>query len=317
VKWSYSAHQALRRCQRQFVFNFVVASHNARDEFRRRAFKLKQLQQLTTWQGSLIHDTLAKELPLSLLRNGTYNPTLFTISAKLLAVRQFAFSKEGKYRSISKSSAGNDYCALYEHEFGIKLPDDWIILIEDNLKICFDNLSQHEGLIDHIRSGTSHQFEKMINLSFSGINLNAQLDLFFINSKGIPVILDWKITRSETSYYTQQLLVYGYIAKRAGFIPYSIDTFELIEVNLLQNTVQQSHMGQKELLETEDFIYQSVSEMQSLLGTGIYEDLDLNEVSVANKPGTCALCNYKALCAESLTSSSRLIDAEFVQERLL
>jgi hypothetical protein len=317
VKWSYSAHQALRRCQRQFVFNFVVASHNARNEFRRRAFQLKQLQQLNTWQGSLIHDTLAKELPPLVINNHTFDPSLFTASAKRLAELQFGFSKEGKYRLSGKSSVGDEYCALYEHEFGIRIPDDWLFQVESNLKSCFDNLSKHSRLINHIWSGKDHQFERMIGFNFNGITLNAQLDLKFINSTAIPVILDWKITRSETSDYSQQVLAYGYIARRSGMIPYSTDKIELIVVNLLQNKVQRLYMGQRELLETEDFIYQSVSEMRRLIGIGGYDDIDLNEISVANKPGTCALCNFKALCAESLIKSGQVKDAEFVQERLI
>ena len=44
MKWSYSAHNAMRRCQRLFVFGQMMASHRARDPQRREAYLLKQLK---------------------------------------------------------------------------------------------------------------------------------------------------------------------------------------------------------------------------------------------------------------------------------
>ena len=49
----------MRRCQRLFVFGQVMASHNARDPLRHEAYLLKQLQSLSTWQGSVVHKVLA------------------------------------------------------------------------------------------------------------------------------------------------------------------------------------------------------------------------------------------------------------------
>lgn len=61
MKWSYSGHRAMRTCQRQFSFAHIMASHNARDPERREAHILKQLQQLTAWQGSVVHRILATD----------------------------------------------------------------------------------------------------------------------------------------------------------------------------------------------------------------------------------------------------------------
>lgn len=95
-----------------------MASHNAKDPERREAYILKQLQHVNAWQGSLVHRVLATKF-LAALRSGW--PMDFddlAAAAYELALRQFGFSANRRYREPgqSKRAAGGDYCALFEHE---------------------------------------------------------------------------------------------------------------------------------------------------------------------------------------------------------
>jgi hypothetical protein len=65
MRWSYSAHLMMRRCQRQLIFSQLVARPSAKaSPERREAFVLKQLQELPAWRGHVLHQTLATHLPL-------------------------------------------------------------------------------------------------------------------------------------------------------------------------------------------------------------------------------------------------------------
>src|SRR5436309_12571237 len=121
MKWSYSAHAASRRCPRLFAFSYLVASHAARDAVRREAYILKQLQHVTTWQGSLVHHVLATEFVPALRSRRAIDAETLAATARSLAERQFAFSEAKRYRvrGQTKSGAGADYCALFEHEFSM------------------------------------------------------------------------------------------------------------------------------------------------------------------------------------------------------
>src|SRR4051794_24761769 len=110
MRWSYSAHTTLRRCQRQYIFGHMMAAHNAKDPLRREAYILKQLQQVSAWQGSVVHAVLASQFVPALRIGRAPRPSALCPAAIDLARRQFAFSAAKRYREpgLTKSAAGPD-----------------------------------------------------------------------------------------------------------------------------------------------------------------------------------------------------------------
>ncbi len=57
--WSISESKTFRRCQRQWYFKNVLASHRANDRERRRAYLLGKLQSLSSWRGNIVNDVIS------------------------------------------------------------------------------------------------------------------------------------------------------------------------------------------------------------------------------------------------------------------
>ena len=322
MKWSYSVHTTMRRCQRQLMFGHSMASHAARDPQRREAYLLKQLQHVSAWQGSLVHQVLATRfLEENIRARLPVDPAALAQSAQDLARRQFAFSAAGRYREAgqTKGQAGDEYCALFEHEYGWPIPADALPEIYTNLARCFDNLASQHELLSLIRSGHDHRSELRLSIRLTEHlpTVTATLDLAFMAPDGQPVVVDWKVADSETSDYSRQLLVYALAVVRGGpWRNVTPDGIRLYEVNLLRNYVRQHAVTADRLDDTEDFVYRSLVEQQSLVGDHKYGDLDLSEFEVAERPATCTHCNFRKLCIPQLAAMNHPAEVVPIQGRL-
>lgn len=318
-KWSYSMHTTMRRCQRQLVFGHIMASHNAHDPERREAYILKQLRHLSAWQGSLVHEVLATEF-LTILREGRpFHPEALTAAAQALAQRQFAFSAAKRYQESgqTKSAAGNEYCALFEHEYGWEIPPETIAAVHERIAFCFENLASQRRFLSRLYTGSRYEAELPLSFRLNGITVRAVPDLVFLRADQQPTVIDWKVSKSETSDYSRQLLIYALAVARCGRWPgVHAEAIELYEMNLLKNEIRQHLATQEQLDEAEDFVYRSVVALEALVGTSKFDELDLSEFEVAEHPQTCFHCNFGPLCVRLLKAEGRSATAEIIQGRL-
>jgi hypothetical protein len=320
MRWSYSAHAALRRCARQFLFGHALASHNAKDSERREAYVLKQLQHLSAWQGGIVHRVLATDFFSALRVGQPIAAAALTARAHDLARRQFAFSAGRHYRQPgqTKRGAGNDYCALFEHEYGLEILPGSLANVLSQLARCFEHLASQADFLARVYAGSRHLAEPQLSFRVDGATVVAIPDLVFLRAPGQPTVVDWKVAESETSDYSRQLLVYALAVARCGrWLGVPSEAIELLEVNLLKNQVRQHQVNDDRLQETEDFIYRSLVELRAFVGNSDFDARKLDELDVADRPGTCFHCNFGRLCVRRLQAASRLPDAELVQERLL
>jgi PD-(D/E)XK nuclease superfamily len=319
MKWSYSAHTAMRRCQRLLVFSHVMASHNARDPQRREAYVLKQIQHLSAWQGSLVHKVLATAFLEDLYAARPINPTALTTVAWDLAQRQLAFSAARRYRQpgLTKRAAGDEYCALFEHELGYEITPKALRGVHANVTRCFEHLASQTPFLSQLYAGFEHVAERPLNFRLNGATVAATPDLVFLRADGQPTVVDWKVAESDTSDYSRQVLVYALAVVRCGHWPgVSAEAIELYEVNLLKNQIHHHPVTAARLEETEDFVYRSIVELETLVGDGRFGDLNLDEFEVAERPATCSYCNFRLLCIRQLEATGRSTEAHMVQGRL-
>jgi len=319
LKWSYSLHTAMRRCQLQLVFGHRFASHNARDPERREAYVLKQLQHVSAWQGHVVHHVMATDFLSAVTRGDPIDPTVLTTASVALARRQFAFSGAKRYREPgqTKSAAGEEYSALFAHEYGWPADSEVLDQVEMNLARCFANLAAQPEFLDQLRAGSRYAAELPLNIRLDGVTVAATPDLVFIRSNGQPTIVDWKIAQSETSDYSRQLLVYALVVSRCGRWPgVRPDEIELIEANLLKNEIRRHPVSAQSLDDTEDFIYRSVIELKTLMEDVNPAVLDLADFDVAEQPSTCLYCGFRGICVRWLDAAGTLEATAAVQGRL-
>ena len=96
-RWSISAHNCFKKCQRQYFFSNIMAHHNAKDEKRREAYLLKQLSSLDEWKGKLVHLALEKYFVPSLRESNLISLDDLINKTFALAEEQLQFSREKKY----------------------------------------------------------------------------------------------------------------------------------------------------------------------------------------------------------------------------
>ncbi len=318
VKWSYSADGTRRRCQRQLAYNQVVASHNARDSLRREVYVLKQVQQVRAWQGSLVHGVLATTFLGWLRVRQQPDPAVLTALAVARARRQFAFSAAQRYRQpTSKASAGDDYGALFEHEFGSTLAVSDLGRVEENIATAFRNLVSQRELLAELYGGWNQRSEWPLRLVQGGMAVSANLDLISLRQRGEPTIVDWKVSESESSDYARQLQVYAWALIRSGGWPQErAEQLNLYEVNLLKNLVHKHPFDADRLAETEGFVDEGIAALRAVLGEGRYEADLLARLPIAEQEQACRYCPYQRLCPQQLSAEGRPQEAQIVLERV-
>jgi hypothetical protein len=188
----------LRRCQRQFFLQHVVAWHNTRDPVRREAFLLKQVKTLELWQGSLVHRGIELYVVPQLQQNTGVDWNQVVQQTITMARRQFVFSAERRYREagMSKTRAGDDYCALRGHETeeGVSTADfDAVVQV---VRRSLTNLSEMTELWTEMRGRGKYWAELGVRVNYDAAHIEAHIDLLFFRGYGKPTIIDWKISES-------------------------------------------------------------------------------------------------------------------------
>jgi len=321
LKWSISAHNCFRRCQRQYYFSKIMAAHNAIDERRREAHILAQLKNLSEWRGNLA-DKGIEHFVIPALENGIQidfeHATQQTIE---LAYRQLAFSKARKYREpgITKSDIGDEFCALSRHEYGQDFSSEELEALFLDIACCFENLEQQTDFIEYLKQGKRYGTQKILSFYLDEVRIIAWLDLLFFREAGQLTIVDWKAGMSETSDYRPQLLVYA-LAAVEGWPKAQPGNLEIYEANIMKNEIRRHHVTEQDLLGIEDFIYSSICEIRSVTQDKKYQHQHVEDYEFANSPDTCMYCSFRKLCLEVLSedaSDQPIQDHEPVQLEML
>lgn len=303
-EWSFSGERVFNRCQRQFFFRELVAHHGPEDPVRRECFVLKQLKTLDQWHGDLVHLGIEK-LVVPVLPSNT-RPDWDRVIAETvkIAERQRAFSRDRRYRdaTLSKTKAGDDYCALLLSEEDRDLsPEEWDEAA-GVVERAFRNLATLDPLWEAIERRGRYLSEFHMHLNYDGAHLVVKPDLVCFRGFGKPIIVDWKVSESMGgSDARTQMGVYAWAMTRHGQWPIKrMGDAELLEVQLLKPAVFSHRCDDEVAVEIENRVYRSIDEIRSLCGDGNYKTLDREDFEMARNANTCALCPFRKVCAGSL-----------------
>lgn len=298
VQWSYSAHNAVRRCQQQYFFGSKLAAAKSNDPVRREAWVLSQLQDLSRWRGRLV-DYGIEHFLVPPLKAGRL-PYLEDVIASTLEVarRQWEFSASGRYREpgLIKDQHKEDFCALYEHEYGREIGEADRKQVEAEVTEAFRNLYGMTELLDCLRQQKVFLAQRTLWVSYERAKVKAIPDLLCWRGSQ-ATLFDWKATESETSDYTWQMLVYA-LAVQRNWPETRAENITVYEVRLLERVVIPHVITADRLLAAEDFLYQSVLDVEALTGGKPLEAQDWEDYEPAQSSRTCATCNFRRICLE-------------------
>jgi hypothetical protein len=239
-------------------------------------------------------------------------------SVEQLAQRQLAFSSARRYREPgqTKTAAGDEFCALYEHEYQKPLAADAVGRVSATARECFTWLANRSELVALLEHGSQFESELTLDCRIDGSPVTATVDLAFRAANGRLVIIDWKVAASETSDYSRQLFVYALAAIRSGHWPgLRASDIDLYEVNLLRREVRGVAATDEAVDAAEDFIYRSVVEMRALSSAASAEEL--SSLELAGSAMTCTFCSFARPCVSDLAGEGREFEAAAVQGHLL
>ena len=310
MRWSHSAHQQMRRCNRQLIYSQLIARGSSKTSpERREAFVLKQLQQVSAWQGHVVHQVLAQFLPNDLTAGRGINWERVQAGAIDLAKRQFTFSATHRYREpeITKSRYPLDYCALAGHDTPAGLPAGTLDAAIETISAALSFLESEVEFLNYLRSGTGYRSEQALQFRLTPLKLTATatVDLIFFRGVAKATVVDWKIGNSETADYERQLQVYALAALRCGLWPEIVhpENVDLIEANLLQRTIKSHRVSEERLMEIEDFVFRSASDMEALFDGLSWDSLNITDFETTSNPTNCAFCPFRVPCATDSTLS--------------
>jgi PD-(D/E)XK nuclease superfamily protein len=307
VTISLSAHRCLRKCQRQFYYRYLLASHSARDPVRHEAFILKQLMGSEAWAGNLVHRCLDDRVVPALAVGGSVDWTAATEATIERMHQQFAFSAARRYREpgIVKSREP-DYCALLIHERGTTVSKDVLRTVEDTVRRALTNLARMDQLWNRLSGHSSYRSEDEFWIKFEGETLKVKLDLHFVHRGQHSVIVDWKCYSSMGgSDAAPQLNLYAWaLLQQPKWTQCDPATVELLEVMPLAGDVKQHPFDASRFVEVDDLLFEAVREIRRVFGTAKHDGVDIADLAYANSPGTCAFCAYTEMCKGAIDGTA-------------
>ncbi len=330
VKWSYTAVNTLRECNRKYYFSQVLATHGRKDPLRRKAYELKTMQNLTMWKGSVV-DKFMETIIIPMIRDKqSLDFDLLAQEAVELARRQFEYSKQKIYDEsyITKSEVGSDFCILDIHAIDKEhteeeIADAYSVIHETVLKIPEIKMPSGQLMIDFLKE--SNSLLPNVNnwlVYVEDAMVKPQIDLItYHNWK--PVVMDWKLSNSYVSDYSNQLIICGitFYLKRLEKIDkpkYEYADIKLLEVNLLKGFVKEHGFTEDRINRIIDDI--NLTSRDILLLTEKDEEIDIEDFELTDNEGSCKFCNHRSLCSYLLLNNNNYNEksyAEFVQSAQL
>ena len=314
MKWSYTKSKIFLNCQRRWFFNEYIASWNAKDKFRKEAYILKQLYSIYAWRGKIVDDVIENMIVPELISHQIPKLSEVKNYAIDLMEKQYEFAINKNYRSgITKKNAGNSFCALKEIEFNNNISNEEYSKIQNDILYSLKNLVKSNLIRDIAENSIKIVAQKRINHNFDDVNVICIPDLIVLYEHLPALIIDWKVHEYANTEARSQLLTYAYIYYNSKYDENirnlsRIEDTRLIEYQLLKDYKWEYPIEPEDILEIEDYIFTTSTQMKKLINGRGYNKLELSQFNTAKAPRFCNNCNYKKLCWKKLETQKTLWD---------
>lgn len=286
--WSFSRDGVWQRCPRQYFYAYYAAWggwERRADARTRTMYVLKQLHGRKAWAGECVHDAICAHLD-ALRGGGSLLSTEDAVEQTLQRMRAaWRDSGEGLYWDDPKK-----YCALWEHEYDIELPDaEWKATVDHALN-CLRTFFASQTFRD--LAALPHdawlQIESLASFPVNGTKVHVQLDCAHRTDDGGICIYDWKTGRSSGDEPPEQLAVYILFAARRWNVP--PERIVAREFNLALNQTREVRLDAAALEATVARVTSSATTLLAMHGRR--ED----DFPLADEERVCHACNFLRVC---------------------
>lgn len=321
LEWSFSALSALRRCNRMYYFQYLAPTHHFTHPFRRKAHELKKSKNLLMWRGSIVDKIMEIEIMPRIKEKQIIDYNSVANIAVELAKRQFNFSEQKLYRvkENSESKVGADYCILDIHEANVSYSEEDLVKVYSSIREIITGIPKIEMpdgkmmLTDYLDKATFIAPNlRGWSFEFENVKISPQLDLFmFVENKA--VVLDWKVSESDVSDYSRQLVIGGITvfdtyrrkAAEGKGKKLSFADIRLLEVNLFKQSAKEHPFTKQVVDECIDYIYLNSNDVEMLTEGKPFDQLNIEDFPITDKEGTCFFCKFRPLCSNLITKNNQ------------
>ena len=294
--WSKTRDEVFRTCPRQYWFAYYGYWDGWLEdasERTRQIYILKNLKNRHMWAGEKVHECIQRSLT-NIRRGIKVLPIDEIISITLDQMRgEFRSSRSKNYLKNPKT------CGLFEHEYGIELPDDQWKEVAQHVETCLSTFyisDIYYGLKSHPKEDWL-EVEDFSSFHLNNIKINLVIDCAIKEGEDIH-IYDWKTGKSLSEDLSVQLSCYSLYAMEKWNTP--SEHLKIIEFNLSFNKANWFSITKEQAEESKGYIKGSIKDMQSLL-----EDAEKNipleeeRFSKVKDEQVSMRCNFRKVCKPS------------------
>lgn len=308
MRWSYSKSKIFFQCQRKWYYMEILANARTKDTFRKEAYILKQLKSIYAWRGSVVDNVIEKFIvPKIKMRRIPSEEEVIDFSNKLID-KQLKFGRLKKYRlpEITKSVAADEYSAFFDVEYNGDLDENELLGAKNEVKVSLLNLIKSDFLKEIMENSKYIISQRPLQFQYADTSISCTPDLLIFYENRAPSIIDWKVHAFANADYRLQLGIYGFALSRINpHKDFPKDSLEImknpteiqfIEYQLLKNKIRNYYLDSNDFIIIENYIYQSITQINRLINGGKFEQLDINQFKTALSPNLCESCSFKKIC---------------------
>lgn len=290
--WSKTRDDVFRMCLRRYFYEYYASWGGWEEKappLTREIYLLKKLKTRHMWAGDLVHRAIQRSIT-NMIRKIPVLEAERIIEITLNMMRnEFRSSRRQNYRKVRS-------LGLFEHEYGIPVPDEQWREVAANVENCLRNFyaSPLFAALAALDSGNFLEVETLSHFDFEGTRCWVVLDAAYRDETGINIV-DWKTGRQAPGGNELQLAGYAlYAAEAWGADPAELT---LMEYNLFHDRLHHYKADRATIERTRSYIRGSIADMQSLL-TDARENMPLPEdrFMKVEKEDICSTCNFQKVC---------------------
>jgi hypothetical protein len=268
------------------------------------------LQSIFAWRGSLVDSVIQHFIVPEIRKHNLLSEEKVLEYAFKLMENQIAFGKQKKHlcSEVRKSNTG-DYCAFYDLEYGEGLAEEDLQRAKDDVAASLKNLLRSDFLKDIVANNLYVIAQRELVFQLDGdIQISCTPDMVVFFKDRPPAIVDWKVHAFGNTEAWLQLGIYAIALCKAkphkdfpngwGRLPSNI---RLIEFQLLRNSQREYSIKTEDIVDIEDYAYESSLQMKRVVNGKKYPELDASLFQTARSPGDCEKCQFKKLCWKNTT----------------
>ena len=306
--WSLSAAKSFNKCQRQWYYKNCLGNWKAKDPLRRKAYLLSKLHSISSWRGSIVDSVISEVIVPTLKAKRTPSLTVAQQRARELFDRQLKFARQHPLHQpgLSPSQVGSDFAVFHCMEYGGEISETEIKKAKAEIDQALVNLFAMPDVWSEMKTSQYLVTQPPLSFSHTGETVRAVPDLIAFYPNKPPLIIDWKVHFFGVYRAWIQLGIYALALSRGkphkGFPKLSrweVTDTRLWEVQLLTNQIRRYELDEMRISEIDNFMAESISAMQLIVGDAKKATLDPMEFLTASSPETCQFCNYQSICWES------------------